>query len=182
MVKDRPGFLVNRLLMPYLNDVVQEYDDGLATAEDIDVAIELGLGYRLGPLELLDLIGLDVHLHATESAYAATLDPQFAPPPLLRPDGRGRAPGPQERPRLPHRGAARRGSMSDYTDILAERRRPGPDHHDQPARRGQQAPRPDAAWSCSTRSSASGWTAVCGRPCSPARATSSSASAASTTR
>lgn len=82
-VKDRPGFLVNRLLMPYLNDVVQEYDDELASAEDIDVAIELGLGYKLGPLALLDLIGIDVHRHATESAYEATLDPQFAPPPLL---------------------------------------------------------------------------------------------------
>ncbi|GAA4728022.1 3-hydroxyacyl-CoA dehydrogenase NAD-binding domain-containing protein [Nocardioides endophyticus] len=84
VVRDRPGFLVNKLLMPYLNDVVQEYDDGLASAEDIDVAIKLGLGYRLGPLELLDLIGLDVHEHATSSAYAGTLDPAFAPPPLLQ--------------------------------------------------------------------------------------------------
>ncbi|MPY85486.1 MAG: 3-hydroxybutyryl-CoA dehydrogenase [Propionibacteriales bacterium] len=82
-VKDRPGFLVNRLLMPYLNDVVQEYDNDLATADDVDVAIQLGLGYKLGPLALLDLIGIDVHQHATESAYEATLDPQFAPPPLL---------------------------------------------------------------------------------------------------
>ncbi|MQA11448.1 MAG: 3-hydroxybutyryl-CoA dehydrogenase [Pseudonocardiaceae bacterium] len=81
--KDRPGFLVNRLLMPYLNDVVQAYDDGLASAEDIDVALELGLGYPTGPLGLLDLIGLDVHEHATRNAYQATLDPQFAPPPLL---------------------------------------------------------------------------------------------------
>ncbi|MGI5132419.1 3-hydroxyacyl-CoA dehydrogenase family protein [Pseudonocardia sp. CA-107938] len=84
VVKDRPGFLVNHLLMPYLNDVVQEYDDGLATAEDIDTALKLGLGYKLGPLELLDLIGLDVHDHATTSAYAATLDPCYASPPLLR--------------------------------------------------------------------------------------------------
>lgn len=84
LVKDRPGFLVNRLLMPYLNDVIQEYDDGLASAEDIDTAIRLGLGYKLGPLELLDMIGLDVHNHATMSAYEATLDPAFAPPPLLR--------------------------------------------------------------------------------------------------
>ncbi len=82
-VKDRPGFLVNRLLMPYLNDVVAEYDDGLASAEDIDTALQLGLGYRLGPLAMLDLIGIDVHRHATQSAYDATLDPQFAPPPLL---------------------------------------------------------------------------------------------------
>jgi 3-hydroxybutyryl-CoA dehydrogenase len=83
VVKDRPGFLVNRLLMPYLNDVIQAYDDELATAEDIDTAVRLGLGHRLGPLELLDLIGLDVHRHATLSAYEATLDSRFAPPPLL---------------------------------------------------------------------------------------------------
>jgi len=83
VVKDRPGFLVNRLLMPYLNDVIQAYDDELASADDIDTAVRLGLGHRLGPLELLDLIGLDVHRHATSSAYEATLDPRFAPPPLL---------------------------------------------------------------------------------------------------
>ncbi|KAA9163298.1 3-hydroxyacyl-CoA dehydrogenase family protein [Amycolatopsis acidicola] len=84
VVKDRPGFLVNRLLMPYLNDVVQAFDDDLASAEDLDIALKLGLGYRQGPLELLDMIGLDVHEHATRSAYDATLDPAFAPPPLLR--------------------------------------------------------------------------------------------------
>ncbi len=84
VVKDRPGFLVNYLLMPYLNDVITEYDNELASAEDIDTALKLGLGYKLGPLELLDMIGLDVHAHATESAYEATLDPRFAPPPLLR--------------------------------------------------------------------------------------------------
>lgn len=84
VVKDRPGFLVNHLLIPYLNDVIQEYDNELASAEDIDTAMRLGLGYKLGPLELLDLIGLDVHQHAAQSAYDATLDPRFAPPPLLR--------------------------------------------------------------------------------------------------
>ncbi|MGQ4435885.1 MULTISPECIES: 3-hydroxyacyl-CoA dehydrogenase family protein [unclassified Streptomyces] len=84
VVKDRPGFLVNHLLMPYLNDVVREYDDGLASADDIDTALKLGLGYKLGPLELLDLIGLDVHDHATTSAYQATQDPCYASPPLLR--------------------------------------------------------------------------------------------------
>ncbi|MQA83571.1 MAG: 3-hydroxybutyryl-CoA dehydrogenase [Streptosporangiales bacterium] len=82
-VKDRPGFLVNRLLMPYLNHVVQSFDDGLATARDIDVAVELGLGHPLGPLALLDLIGLDVHEHATQSAYEDTRDTRFAPPPLV---------------------------------------------------------------------------------------------------
>ncbi|GAB3563303.1 3-hydroxyacyl-CoA dehydrogenase NAD-binding domain-containing protein [Amycolatopsis endophytica] len=84
VVRDRPGFLVNHLLIPYLNDVIAEYDNELASAEDIDTAIKLGLGYRLGPLELLDLIGLDVHEHAARSAYEGTLDPHFAPPPLLR--------------------------------------------------------------------------------------------------
>ncbi|MEU6188089.1 3-hydroxyacyl-CoA dehydrogenase family protein [Nocardia sp. NPDC047038] len=83
VVKDRPGFLVNHLLMPYLNDVIAEYDNDLASAEDIDTAMRLGLGYKMGPLELLDLIGLDVHHHATSSAYEASLDPRFAPPPLL---------------------------------------------------------------------------------------------------
>ncbi|WP_020500584.1 3-hydroxyacyl-CoA dehydrogenase family protein [Sciscionella marina] len=84
VVKDRPGFLVNALLMPYLNDVVQAYDEELATAADIDLAIELGLGHKIGPLRMLDMIGLDVHLHATTAAYTATLDPAYAPPPLLR--------------------------------------------------------------------------------------------------
>ncbi|HEY1972832.1 MAG TPA: 3-hydroxyacyl-CoA dehydrogenase family protein [Pseudonocardia sp.] len=82
-VKDRPGFLINKLLMPYLNDVITEYDAGLANAQDLDTAMELGLGYKMGPLTLLDVIGLDNHHHATYSAYQQTLDPQFAPPPLL---------------------------------------------------------------------------------------------------
>lgn len=84
VVKDRPGFLVNYLLIPYLNDVIQAYDEGLASAADIDAAMRLGLGYKQGPLELLDMIGLDVHRHAAESAYEATRDVRFAPPPLLR--------------------------------------------------------------------------------------------------
>jgi 3-hydroxybutyryl-CoA dehydrogenase len=83
-VADRPGFLVNSLLIPYLNQAVQAYDDGLGSSEDLDLAVELGLGYPLGPLKLLDLIGLDVHLHASEAAYEQTRRPEFAPPPLLR--------------------------------------------------------------------------------------------------
>jgi len=81
--KDRPGFLVNRLLMPYLNQALQAYDDGIASARDVDLAVELGLGYPMGPLTLLDLIGLDNHEHATLAAYEQTKDPDFAPPPLL---------------------------------------------------------------------------------------------------
>ena len=57
---------------------------GMASAEDIDVALQLGLGYKTGPLQMLDIIGLDVHLHATQGAYAATGDVRYAPPPLLR--------------------------------------------------------------------------------------------------
>ncbi|NGP07782.1 3-hydroxybutyryl-CoA dehydrogenase [Rhodococcus sp. 14C212] len=84
VVPDRPGFLVNSMLLPYLNDVIQEFDDGLATAEDIDVALELGLGYKTGPFAMLDRIGLDVHLQNTEAVYTATSDARYAPPPLLR--------------------------------------------------------------------------------------------------
>lgn len=82
-VKDRPGFLLNRVLMPYLNQVVQDYDDEIASAEDIDAALRLGLGYPMGALELLDVIGLDVHRHATEAAYEQTRTPSLSPPPLL---------------------------------------------------------------------------------------------------
>lgn len=84
MVKDRPGFLVNRLLIPYLNMAIEAVDAGLACKEDIDIAVELGLGYRSGPLKLLDQIGLDVHLGATTSIYQQSLLPEFRPPALLR--------------------------------------------------------------------------------------------------
>lgn len=84
VVKDRPGFLINALLLPYLNDVITEFDNGLAEAGDIDTAMRLGLGYKQGPLELLDLIGLDVHLHATQAAHEKTKDFRYAAPPLLQ--------------------------------------------------------------------------------------------------
>jgi 3-hydroxybutyryl-CoA dehydrogenase len=83
VVKDRPGFLLDALFRPYLNDVIQELDDGLATAEDIDVALQLGLGYRVGPFALLDRMGLDAHLRTTRAIFDATGDRRFAPPPLL---------------------------------------------------------------------------------------------------
>jgi 3-hydroxybutyryl-CoA dehydrogenase len=84
VVKDRPGFLVNSLLMPYLNQAIEEFDRGLGDAGDIDLAVRLGLGYPSGPLELLDRIGLDTHLHATRAAYEQTGHPSLAPPPLLQ--------------------------------------------------------------------------------------------------
>jgi len=83
ITKDRPGFLVNRILLPYINQALQAYDDGIATGEDIDRAVELGLGYPMGPLRLADMIGLDVHYHATDAAYRQLQQYPFAPPPVL---------------------------------------------------------------------------------------------------
>lgn len=84
VVDDKPGFLIDSLLLPYFNDVVQALDDGLATAADIDLALELGLGYKRGPLAMLDGTGLDVHLDETSALHARTGDPRYSPPPLLQ--------------------------------------------------------------------------------------------------
>ncbi|MCR1781297.1 hypothetical protein KVF89_02015 [Nocardioides carbamazepini] len=84
VVKDSPGFLVSSMQFPYLNDVIQALDDELASADDLDLALKLGLGYKVGPLEMLDAAGLDVHLQGTSALHAATGDARYAPPPLLR--------------------------------------------------------------------------------------------------
>lgn len=83
-VKDRPGYLLNALFLPYLNDVITELDDELATAEDIDLALQLGLGYQKGPFELLDEMGLDRHLATTRAVFESTGDARYAPPALLQ--------------------------------------------------------------------------------------------------
>ncbi|MGZ5299837.1 MAG: 3-hydroxyacyl-CoA dehydrogenase family protein, partial [Actinomycetota bacterium] len=80
----RAGFIVNRLLVPYLFDAIRLYDEGFASAEDIDTAIHLGLAHPLGPLELMDLIGLDTMLSVGEVLHAEFRDERYAPPPLLR--------------------------------------------------------------------------------------------------
>jgi 3-hydroxybutyryl-CoA dehydrogenase len=82
--RDRAGFIVNTLLIPYLNDAVRMLEEGFATREDIDVAIHLGLNHPMGPLRLADLIGLDTCLQIGNVLYEEFHDPRFAPPPLLK--------------------------------------------------------------------------------------------------
>ena len=84
VAKDTPGFIVNRLLIPYLLDAVRIYEDGLATREDIDTAIKLGLNHPMGPLTLLDLVGLDTTLFIADAMFEEFKDPRYAVPPLLR--------------------------------------------------------------------------------------------------
>ncbi|MBN1661844.1 MAG: 3-hydroxybutyryl-CoA dehydrogenase [Anaerolineae bacterium] len=82
--KDTPGFIVNRLLIPYLLDAVRVYENGLATKEDIDTAIKLGLNHPMGPLTLLDFVGLDTCLFIADAMYDEYKDGRYAAPPLLR--------------------------------------------------------------------------------------------------
>ncbi|MDL2335314.1 MAG: 3-hydroxyacyl-CoA dehydrogenase NAD-binding domain-containing protein [Chloroflexota bacterium] len=81
---DRPGFIVNRVLMPFLGESMRAYEEGLATAEDIDTGAKVGLNHPMGPLELADFIGLDVCLHIMEVLLDGFGEPHFAPPDVLR--------------------------------------------------------------------------------------------------
>lgn len=81
---DRPGFIVNRLLIPYLIDVIRSHEAGLESIEAIDRGVKAGLGHPLGPLALADLIGLDTTLAIADVLYASSGDPAFKAPPLLR--------------------------------------------------------------------------------------------------
>lgn len=82
--KDRPGFIVNRMLVPFLVEACFALEEGLASAEDIDRAAQLGLNHRLGPLELSDLIGLDTLLAIAEVLHRELGDDKYRPPVLLR--------------------------------------------------------------------------------------------------
>jgi len=82
--KDVPGFISNRLLIPYLFQAFRKYDEGLASIEDIDKAMVMGAGFPMGPFRVSDLIGLDVLLFIGEFMYGETGDSDFAPPSLLR--------------------------------------------------------------------------------------------------
>lgn len=82
--RDQAGFIVNALLFPYLNNAVKLLDAGVATRDDIDAAMKGGCNFPMGPLELLDLVGLDTSLAILEALYAEFRDPNYAPAPLLR--------------------------------------------------------------------------------------------------
>ena len=82
--QDRPGFILNALLVPFNNDAIRAVEAGVAGPADIDTALKAALGYRMGPLELIDLIGLDTQILLSEAFYPITLDPRAAAPPLLR--------------------------------------------------------------------------------------------------
>ncbi|GKX55119.1 3-hydroxybutyryl-CoA dehydrogenase [Leminorella grimontii] len=91
--KDAPGFIVNRVLIPMVNEAIGIYADGTASAEDIDTAMKLGANHPMGPLALGDLIGLDVCLAIMEVLYSETGDPKYRPHVLLRKMVRGGALG-----------------------------------------------------------------------------------------
>jgi len=81
---DRPGFIVNRLLVPYLLDAIRAYENGTGTIEDIDKGMKLGCGYPMGPFTLLDFVGLDTTYYIANIMFEEFREPQYAPPPLLK--------------------------------------------------------------------------------------------------
>lgn len=84
VAKDRAGFIVNFLLIPYMLEAIRMYEQGFASMEDIDTAMKLGCGYPMGPFELLDYVGLDTTLYAAQAIYDDFKNPTYAPPPLLK--------------------------------------------------------------------------------------------------
>jgi 3-hydroxybutyryl-CoA dehydrogenase len=80
---DTPGFVVNRVLIPLLNDCVRVLDEARVTPEGMDAAMTNGAGWPMGPCTLLDLVGIDVHVHASEALYDKLREPRMAPPPRL---------------------------------------------------------------------------------------------------
>jgi len=84
VAKDTPGFVVNRLLVPYLLDAVRIFESGVASKEDIDNGMKLGCGYPMGPLTLLDFVGLDTTYYIANIMFEEFKQPQYAAPPLLK--------------------------------------------------------------------------------------------------
>ena len=81
---DYPGFIVNRMFVPFVNEAIHALMQGIGTREDIDQGAKLGLHHPMGPLELADYVGLDTHLYICDVLYEGLHDPKFAAPPLLR--------------------------------------------------------------------------------------------------
>jgi 3-hydroxybutyryl-CoA dehydrogenase len=81
---DKPGFIVNRLLVPYLLDAIRSFEQGLGTVEDIDKGMKLGTGYPMGPFTLLDYVGLDTTYYIANIMFEEYREPAYAPPPLLK--------------------------------------------------------------------------------------------------
>jgi 3-hydroxybutyryl-CoA dehydrogenase len=82
--RDNSGFIVNRLLVPYLLDAIRAYEEGVGSIEDIDKAMQLGCGYPMGPFTLLDFVGLDTTYFITDVMFGEYREKRFASPPLLR--------------------------------------------------------------------------------------------------
>jgi len=80
---DTPGFVVNRILIPLLNDCIRVLDEARVTADDLDAAMTSGAGWPMGPCTLVDLVGIDVHVHASEALYEKLREPRMAPPPRI---------------------------------------------------------------------------------------------------
>jgi 3-hydroxybutyryl-CoA dehydrogenase len=80
---DTPGFVVNRVLIPLLNDCVRVLDESRVSPEDLDTGMKNGAGWPMGPCALVDLVGIDVHVHASEALYEKTREARMAPPPRL---------------------------------------------------------------------------------------------------
>jgi 3-hydroxybutyryl-CoA dehydrogenase len=80
---DTPGFVVNRILIPLLNDCIRVLDEARISPEDLDTAMTAGAGWPMGPCTLVDLVGIDVHVHASEALYEKLREPRMAPPPRI---------------------------------------------------------------------------------------------------
>lgn len=84
VAQDYPGFIVNALYIPYQLDAIRFFQNGMASREDIDTGMQLGMNHPMGPLTLADFVGLDTILFVADEMYAETKDPRYAAPPLLR--------------------------------------------------------------------------------------------------
>ena len=80
---DTPGFVVNRVLIPLLNDCIRVLDEARVTVDDLDTGMKHGAGWPMGPCELVDLVGIDVHVHASDALYEKLREPRMEPPPRL---------------------------------------------------------------------------------------------------